>query len=194
MTQTRPVPHSSFLLSRLGCTALLVAWVGFPAPTLSQTQTATPPGQAPCGTPDHRAFDFWLGEWDVYRPDGTLAGRNRITREIGGCVLHERYAGGTPEQPYYGESFNVYDASRGVWHQSWVDTSGLLLVIEGGIREGAMVLEGTVGSGGAARLNRITWTVLDPDGNRVRQHWETSADGGETWTTAFDGEYRRRGT
>jgi hypothetical protein len=30
-----------------------------------------------------------------------------------------------------------------------------------------------------------------PDG-RVRQHWETSKDGGATWTTAFDGYYRRR--
>jgi hypothetical protein len=25
----------------------------------------------------------------------------------------------------------------------------------------------------------------------IRQHWEQSADDGATWTTVFDGEYRR---
>ena len=37
--------------------------------------------------------------------------------------------------------------------------------------------------------HRITWTPR-PDGT-VRQHWQTSLDGGATWTTAFDGAYRR---
>ena len=38
-------------------------------------------------------------------------------------------------------------------------------------------------------LNRITWHD-NPDGT-VRQHWETSADGGKTWETAFDGLCRK---
>ena len=53
----------------------------------------TPPVlAAPCDTPAHRAFDFWLGHWEVRTPDGKLAGVNRIDREYGVCVLHERYA------------------------------------------------------------------------------------------------------
>jgi len=149
-------------------------------------------GQAPCGTENHRAFDFWIGEWDVHRSaDGGLAGTNRIEAILGGCVLHESYE--TP-QGYAGESFSIFDGSRGVWHQSWVDNGGLLLQIEGGIRNGAMVLEGTTtGADGTETRNRITWTVLDADGDRVRQLWETSTDGGATWSAAFDGEYRRRG-
>ena len=35
--------------------------------------------------------------------------------------------------------------------------------------------------------NRIAWSH-EPEG-RVRQHWETSADDGKTWVTAFDGMY-----
>jgi hypothetical protein len=29
------------------------------------------------------------------------------------------------------------------------------------------------------------------DGGKVRQHWESSADDGKTWTTAFDGLYAK---
>ena len=35
--------------------------------------------------------------------------------------------------------------------------------------------------------NRVTWTPHE-DGS-VQQVWETSTDGGETWTTVFDGQY-----
>jgi hypothetical protein len=42
-----------------------------------------------------------------------------------------------------------------------------------------------------AQVQRITWTPL-PDG-RVRQHWESTTDGGRTWSTVFDGYYTRRG-
>src|SRR5437764_3834552 len=64
---------------------------------------------AACDAPEHRQFDFWLGEWSVHTADGKLAGTNRITREYDGCVLHEHYA--TP-RTYSGESLNMYDAGR----------------------------------------------------------------------------------
>ncbi|WP_245917623.1 hypothetical protein [Aureitalea marina] len=41
----------------------------------------------PCCTPEHRAFDFWIGEWEVTNPDGSEAGVNTITRIEDGCVL-----------------------------------------------------------------------------------------------------------
>jgi hypothetical protein len=145
---------------------------------------ASPPPA--CTDAAHRAFDFWLGDWQVYKPDGKLAGRNRITREYGGCVIHEHY---TTEYGYSGESLNIYDASRKVWHQTWVDNSGLLLILEGGLRDRAMVLEGkTTGADGAITNQRITWTP-NADGS-VRQLWEASKAKGE-WTTSFDGKYIR---
>ena len=148
---------------------------------------AAPSLAAPCEAPEHRAFDFWLGEWDVRTPDGKVAGVNRIVREYGGCVLHERYV---TDRGYSGESVNVYDASRKLWHQTWVDSSGLLLLLEGGLRDGKMVLEGrTVNAGAAPTQHRITWSA-NADGT-VRQHWE-STDAKGQWTTAFDGTYTRR--
>jgi len=63
----------------------------------------------PCDAPAHRAFDFWIGEWQVRTPDGKVAGTNRIDREYDGCVLHERYNTG---RGYSGESLNAYDPGR----------------------------------------------------------------------------------
>jgi hypothetical protein len=142
---------------------------------------------APCGSEQHRAFDFWLGEWKVYAPGGKLAGTNSIKREYAGCVLHERYDNG---RGYSGESLNTYDVGRQVWHQTWVDSSGLLLLLEGGMREGRMVLEGqTTGADGAVTKHRITWTP-NPDGT-VRQFWESTDKDGK-WVIAFDGTYKRQ--
>ena len=142
---------------------------------------------APGDTPAHRAFDIWLGTWEVRTPNGKLAGVNRIEREYGGCVIHERYA---TERDYSGESLNVYDASRKVWHQTWVDTSGTLLLLEGGVQGDAMVLEGqTQGKDGKRTRHRISWTP-NVDGS-VRQLWESTDEAGQ-WTTAFDGRYTRK--
>jgi hypothetical protein len=39
-------------------------------------------------------------------------------------------------------------------------------------------------------IQRMTFHNLGPD--KVRQHGENSNDGGKTWTTSFDLEYRRK--
>src|SRR5688572_24799132 len=146
---------------------------------------AAPP--APCSSAEHRQFDFWIGDWQVHKPDGTFAGLNRITREYGGCVVHEHYATG---KGYSGESLNVYDAARNVWHQHWVDDCGLLLTLEGSWDGKSMVLEGLAPApNGAMAKQRITWTP-NADGS-VRQLWET-ADAKGAWKVAFDGRYTRK--
>ncbi|MEO7338154.1 MAG: hypothetical protein ABIV63_16395, partial [Caldimonas sp.] len=90
---------------------------------------------------------------------------------------------------YSGESLNAYDASRKVWHQTWVDSSGTLLVLEGGLRGGSMVLEGQGASADGVIKHRITWTP-NADGS-VRKFWE-STDAKGQWHTAFDGTYTKK--
>ena len=139
-----------------------------------------------CEGKEFRAFDFWIGDWDVYA-GGKLAGHNNITREYGGCVIHEHYS---TARGYSGESFNIFDATRGVWHQSWVDTDGLLLLLDGHSAPGKMTLEGKiVDNKQQTTWHRITWT-LNPD-KSVRQLWETATKPGE-WTVAFDGKYVKK--
>ncbi|HUR90069.1 MAG TPA: hypothetical protein VMZ74_13345 [Ramlibacter sp.] len=141
---------------------------------------------AECAAPEYHQFDFWVGEWTVTVPGGREAGVNRITREYDGCVVHERY---TTARGYTGESLNIWDATRRVWHQTWVDNTGTLLLLEGRLAGASMVLEGAGSDEGRAVRHRITWTP-NADGT-VRQLWETTAADG-SWKATFDGTYRRK--
>jgi hypothetical protein len=135
----------------------------------------------------NREFDFWIGKWQVVTPKGKVAGTNAIEREYNGFVLHERYSTG---HGYSGESLNIYDSVRHVWHQTWVDSDGLLLVLEGGLKNGQMVLEGqTSNTNTPPTKHRITWTP-NTDGT-VRQLWESTDTAGK-WSIAFDGRYIRQ--
>lgn len=152
--------------------------------TPSRAQSPSGPPTA-CAGEQYHQFDFWIGEWEVRNPQGQLQGTNRIEPIQGGCVLQEHWtsaSGGT------GTSFNIYDFTRDKWHQTWVSGTNLL-VLEGGFRDGKMIMEGvTVGRDGEETLNRITWTPLD-DG-AVTQVWETSGDG-NSWRVVFNGRYTR---
>jgi hypothetical protein len=161
--------------------------------TNAMAQTSPTPAPTPkppaCSAPENRQFDFWLGEWEVRDAAGKLVGHNQITSLHKGCVLFENYRAGE----FSGSSLNIHDADTRKWHQTWVDSSGGLLVIEGGFVDGKMILAGETidpEKPGNKIDNRITWQPL-ADG-RVRQLWETSADKGRTWTTTFDGYYTKQ--
>lgn len=141
----------------------------------------------PCATPEFRQFDFWSGSWTVTTPDGRLAGHSRVEPILDGCALLENWEGA---QGGAGKSLNIYDATRKVWHQTWVSKGGTLLVLEGGMDGGSMVLQGTQAAATRPVLNRITWTP-STDGS-VKQVWDASSDGGKSWTNQFTGLYRRR--
>ncbi|HET7693965.1 MAG TPA: tetratricopeptide repeat protein, partial [Gemmatimonadota bacterium] len=139
----------------------------------------------PCGAPEYRQFDFWIGQWNVMTPSGGVGGMSSIEREYNGCLIVENWSG--PTGVPAGTSQNFYSQADGKWHQNWIDAqaSGPLWLVGGLDPSGAMVMMDSDPS--ANPLNRITWTP-NPDGS-VRQHWETSTDGGATWSTSFDGLY-----
>ena len=158
---------------------LFAAWLASPQ--------APPAPPRPCTSPVHRQFDFWLGTWDVVGANGRFAGVNRIELVDGGCALYESWSSGGGG--YTGRSLNSVGGD-GRWRQTWVDAGGLRLELVGGLVDGKMVLEGetpAATAGAPPVRNRITWSPRAEGG--LRQHWETSADAGKTWTTAFDGTY-----
>lgn len=144
----------------------------------------TPPAVLP---PEARQFDFWLGEWDVTNPAGRLTGTSRIESIAAGAGLLENWTGASG---YTGRSLNAWNAAKKQWQQYWVGSDGNVLELSGGLVAGRMVLAATHEVAGRPRTERITWTP-NADGT-VRQHWEQSVDGGKTWTTAFDGLYRKK--
>lgn len=172
----RPARLGPLAVFAVGAVVLLLQ----PAPAVAQI------ADAPCGAAEYHQFDFWLGEWEVTNAGGDVVGTNTITAVSGGCGLREQWEGAGGG---VGESLNAYDGRTGSWHQTWVGGRALVLRLEGGLDDGAMVLEGELIEGDDIILQRITWTP-SPDGS-VRQRWETSGDGGMSWTTAFDGTYRK---
>ena len=146
---------------------------------------AAQPAPAPM-PPEARQFDFWLGEWEVFGPDGALGGHSRIESVAGGHALLENWsdADGTS-----GKSLNIYNPDKKLWQQFWVGATSPVLELSGGLQGGSMVLSGTRTSvHGGTVTDRITWTPR-ADGS-VRQLWETSKDDGKTWQVNFDGIYK----
>ena len=169
----------------------LILALAMPATIVAQEveEPATPPTPLRCDTTEHHQFDFWMGDWKV-SANGLPAGTNSVRSIQGGCALQENWKG-SGVGGITGTSFNIYDRDRGLWHQTWVDASGTVLQLDGGLVDGVMVLEGerpVPGSAGTS-LHRIAWTP-NPDGS-VRQLWEASQDDGENWNVIFDGLYTR---
>jgi len=171
--------------------SLLILLLLLPSAVHAQEQVGTERPVTPaCNLAEHRQFDFWVGDWNV-TADGKAVGSNRVERILGGCVLQENWQGAGPGG-VSGTSFNVYDKATGRWHQTWVDSTGLLLQLDGGLVDGRMILSGKRPSpdGKGETLHRIGWTP-SPDGT-VRQLWEASSDDGGNWAVLFDGRYERK--
>jgi hypothetical protein len=172
------------LSTRRRCSDLSRRWafvlaVLVPAPTLA--------AQAPCSAAENRQFDFWVGDWDSYDIDkeAVPSARVHVDSILDGCALLEVYEG---TNGVHGESFSIYDASRKVWHQTWVTNRGKLLTIEGRFETDRMVLAGaTLGPEGQPATIRGTWKA---EAGRVREWAETSTDSGKTWTKLFDLVFR----
>jgi len=152
----------------------------------AQSPAPSPAPKAPtCDAAEHRQFDFWIGDWDVFGPKGKQLGTNLIRPILAGCVLEENWASAGGMN---GKSYNLWSREAKGWHQTWVDDRGGMLQLDGGLVGGRMVLEGRgLTSDGKPLRQRITWSKLD--GGRVRQLWESSNDDGKTWSVAFDGTY-----
>lgn len=46
--------------------------------TAAQQTAPTSPAPPSCDAAPYRAFDFWVGEWEVRTPQGQLTGTNSI--------------------------------------------------------------------------------------------------------------------
>jgi hypothetical protein len=163
-----------------------------PIMALAQEETSNEPVSAtPCSSVQHRQFDFWIGEWEV-SSNGQEAGTNSVVLIHNGCALQENWQG-SDAGGLSGTSFNIYDQASDKWHQTWVDSSGTLLQLDGALIDNKMVLSGQRPSrdGDKIVVHRITWTPGE-DGS-VRQYWEASNDDGQSWSVLFDGLYVKSG-
>ncbi|MEX2472488.1 MAG: hypothetical protein WEA34_09930, partial [Gemmatimonadota bacterium] len=133
----------------------------------------------------YRELDFWVGEWEVRSPDGTVQGTSSIAPIMEGCAIQEEWS----SSRIRGRSISTYNKPEGRWEQLWVDNFGVLLHQTGGWTGSAFRWRAERrGSDGKVRQLRVTLTPME--GGIVRQVQERSEDGGVTWSVIFDGRYR----
>lgn len=173
----------------IGVVCFLIA----PTQSMATGRAGQSPNPATCSAPEYRQFDFWAGAWDAFDLDNPTmpVARAQVDRILDGCVLREDYQG---TDGHKGQSFTIYDATRKLWHQTWVTNRGELLWIEGTMQDGAIVLSGVDrAADGKERKVRGAWK---PVTGGVSEAAVTSTDGGKTWKPWFDLIFRpaARGT
>lgn len=160
-----------------------------PAATSAAAQTT-----AMCSEdPAYGTLDFWMGDWTVW-VEGQRVGTNTIAKILADCAVEEHWEDARGSK---GRSLFYYLSAEDEWRQVWVTENA---TIPGGVKEKRQVEapEGSVRfQGTVTRPDGVTYldrTTLTPDAfGNVRQHIEISTDGGESWSTTFDAEYRRAG-
>ncbi|MCI0351174.1 MAG: tetratricopeptide repeat protein [Acidobacteriales bacterium] len=153
-------------------------------------QIATTPCKFADVMPEARQFDFWIGEWDVFTPQGVQAGTNRIERILGDCVILENWTDRLGSQ---GKSFNKYHTDKKRWEQYWVDEQGTTTHFWGQLEGKNMVFHAEAPQpDGKMGERKLIFFNLGPD--KLRQFSQITTDGGKTWTTEYDLTYVRRGT
>lgn len=155
----------------------------------ANAQAPVPTPAPACNTAEHRAFDFWVGEWLVSRADtGAKVAESRIEQLYDGCAIRENWM---PTGAAGGGSLNAYDPQSRMWRQSWTDSSGAWVEFSGGVIDKAMVMNGlwrNYVAPGKDALIRMTYRKRE-DGS-VTQAGEQSTDFGKSWTIAFLFIYR----
>jgi tetratricopeptide (TPR) repeat protein len=150
--------------------------------------------QTPCKfAPEHRQFDFWIGEWSVTTAKGNLpAGDSRIELALGDCVIVENWT--SKNSQYAGKSYNVYNTAENRWEQFWVDNGAGMIHFSGGLKDGVMdfYTADLPQPGGATQQRHLRFYPLGPD--KVRQYSQASTDHGKTWTDEYDFIYTRKKT
>ncbi len=123
---------------------------------------------APCDTPQHHQFDFWVGDWQVFDArTNRLVAFDRVEKHSHGCIVQQNltmvadlYRRPGVSYRMTGIGVNRFDGES--WLELWADDQW-----------GAIVLRGMPDAGKAMVL-----TTIIPSRNRdLRLEWEKRPDG-----------------
>lgn len=165
--------------------AVFAASITLLVASLISSQVAPAPKEA-------SQFDFWLGNWkctgEAVAADGTRSkteAENEIKKILGGKVVEENFTMGS----FVGRSHSVYDATAGLWRQTWVDNSGSYIALTGKFEDGTMTLTTIPSVATPKRVQRMVFSKISKES--FEWDWETSTDNGETWSLSWHLRYTR---
>jgi hypothetical protein len=168
-----------------------------PAAVVEPTSAVVKPA---CASPEHRQFDFWIGDWDVAirarkSPTsdewGEAKGRQRIEAILGGCAISENFSADGPKEPWAGKSYSSWQPQLGKWRQTWVDDGGSFLAFTGGVEDGVMTLYGEPRTVKDVSFQmRMVFKNVTADS--LLWEWQRSADEWKTATVMMSIDYKRR--
>ena len=143
----------------------------------------------PCGSPEYRQLDFWVGEWRVFQAsDNSPVGSSKIEIVMEQCGIKESFdAPQAGAADYVGTSYSSYDRKDGKWHQMYIDNSGSVGLYTGGPDGNDMTFTCPAKAGATQKMIYRR----QADGS-VRQIGTLSTDGGKTWQAGYDYVYRRK--
>ncbi len=152
-------------------------------------------GVAAIPTDPSRQMDFWVGDWictgELHNPNGTTTkteATNSITREFKNKVLHEHFS----MNGMIGMSVSVFNPSRKIWQQTWVDDSGSYIALEGSSDGKSVTLSTKPTAIHPKGFNRMVFHDIKLD--QFDWDWESTRDGGKTWQIQWHLHYSRKAT
>lgn len=140
-------------------------------------------------------FDFWVGEWNAsWEESGGNTGRgtNHIEKTLDGTVIRENFRileGGN--KGFKGTSISVYQPRFERWKQAWADNNGGYYDFTGKLDGEKRIFQTAVTEleDGRQLTQRMVFYEITEDS--MTWDWESSTDGGKTWTLNWRIFYER---
>lgn len=146
--------------------------------------------------PEEEYYDFWVGEWAATwdEGDGKMGkGTNSITKILDGKVIQENFQILEGQSKgFKGMSHSVYRSQFKTWKQAWVDNQGGYFDFTGRIDGDKRYFETQVFDRGEKQVQQ-RMVFYDIQKDSFTWDWESSQDGGETWTLNWRISYTRTG-
>lgn len=140
-------------------------------------------------------FDFWVGNWEAsWKEKGDTMGRgtNSIEKMLDGTVIQEHFQilEGQNEG-FKGTSISVYQKQQNTWRQAWADNQGGYYDFTGKIDGDKRIFQTKVVEMGDGKELTQRMVFYDITEDSMTWDWESSEDGGESWTLNWRIFYKR---
>lgn len=134
-------------------------------------------------------FDFVVGKWDFFTPDGTKVGEQVYTKREEGCLIVEEW---TMQNGSTGMGMSFVDPKTGLWRQVWMSPM-FHIDYSGGLDEtGAMVLEGTIYPNNGKESSPVRGIWAKQSDGSIKQEFYTYQETTDEWKVLFAGYTRRQ--